>query len=465
MSNTYKPTVEDAKPLIVYTGKDVNDVHMIDADLLSEALSDDFTIADDKVHVDFSKTASGEVVTADGSYLRSLAVYGKAVQNGTPTPSAPVLIEVVSGINLMPNVKPSNAINATFSSDGSISADTNARTFAIPCKANSDYTYSIETTQPILIGLSQSLPTVGGSLTYVGNMNAFTEKTFNTDNNKYIIVAVSNESWFASMTSWKAQLEKGSDATAFIPYSALGLKIGSTITPIDLQGNVLASLPDGTKDELTVDSAGHVVMTKRVGVADLSSLTWITASTNTSGVYRWRNNSTSDISPKKPSANNVNANIICSKYPTSNASATYSKTTGIDIGSDGYIHVYDPSYTGTSDHDAFVAGLNGVYLYYELATPTTIDLGYIDPPAIPDGASISITAQVTPTIDVSVWSDGAEPIAKMVYDLENDLKPTYISKASFDNFCTELGTFLNATIIATYDDTDEEYNYVIEANE
>lgn len=45
----------------------------------------------------------------------------------------------------------------------------------------------------------------------------------------------------------------------------ISLQVNGTTTPIDLQGNVLASLPDGTKDELTIDSAGNVTITKRVG--------------------------------------------------------------------------------------------------------------------------------------------------------------------------------------------------------
>lgn len=138
---------------------------------------------------------------------------------------------------------------------------------------------------------------------------------------------------------------------------------------------VLTYFPTGMKsagsvyDELTRDKA-----ITRIGRVDLGTLTWITASTNESGVLRWRNNSVADISAKKPSANNVNANIVCVKYPTSNASATYSKTYGIDIDTNGYIHIYDPNYTASSDHDALAASLNGVYLYYELAEPIITEI-------------------------------------------------------------------------------------------
>ena len=51
-------------------------------------------------------------------------------------------------------------------------------------------------------------------------------------------------------------LELGSTATAYEPPAV-------TSTPIDLDGNTLCSLPDGTHDELTIDATGAVTLTKR----------------------------------------------------------------------------------------------------------------------------------------------------------------------------------------------------------
>lgn len=52
------------------------------------------------------------------------------------------------------------------------------------------------------------------------------------------------------------QLEIGSTATAYEPPAV-------TSTPIDLLGNKVSSLPDGTRDELVVDAGGNVVLRKR----------------------------------------------------------------------------------------------------------------------------------------------------------------------------------------------------------
>ncbi len=54
------------------------------------------------------------------------------------------------------------------------------------------------------------------------------------------------------------QLERGTEATAYEPPKI-------TQTPIDLQGHALNSLPDGTRDELHVDSSGACSIVQAVG--------------------------------------------------------------------------------------------------------------------------------------------------------------------------------------------------------
>lgn len=63
-----------------------------------------------------------------------------------------------------------------------------------------------------------------------------------------------------SVFTFDPQLEFGSTATAYEPPVV-------TSTPIDFDGHALNSLPDGTRDELTVDATGAVTLVQRVGVA------------------------------------------------------------------------------------------------------------------------------------------------------------------------------------------------------
>ena len=53
----------------------------------------------------------------------------------------------------------------------------------------------------------------------------------------------------------------------------------------------------------------------------------------------------------------------------------------------------------------------GAVIYFPLSQSQTVDLGYIDMPAIPDGATISITAQVTPTIAAKWWTKNQSDVA------------------------------------------------------
>lgn len=65
------------------------------------------------------------------------------------------------------------------------------------------------------------------------------------------------------------QLELGHTVTAYEPPAV-------TATTIDLNGHALHSLPDGTRDELTIDATGAVTLVQRVGVFEATEGTsWV----------------------------------------------------------------------------------------------------------------------------------------------------------------------------------------------
>ena len=79
------------------------------------------------------------------------------------------------------------------------------------------------------------------------------------------------------------QLELGTIATAYEPPQV-------TTTTIPLDGHTLNSLPDGTRDELSVDATGAVTLTKRVGVVEYAAGDFVPQQTefaefNISGAY------------------------------------------------------------------------------------------------------------------------------------------------------------------------------------
>ena len=106
-------------------------------------------------------------------------------------------------------------------------------------------------------------------------------------------------------------------------------------------------------------------MTRRYGIVDLGTLTY----QYVSGDYA---RFSAALSGVKRSAGELKiANIICTKYTASWINGVYNhvadKIIAVHHNSD-YIWIYDSDYT---DAAAFKTAMSGVYLVYELATPTT----------------------------------------------------------------------------------------------
>lgn len=108
---------------------------------------------------------------------------------------------------------------------------------------------------------------------------------------------------------------------------------------------------------------------------DLGTLSWV-AGVGGKVIFQ-----TSQVTGQKLTKNySVPPNIICSKYSikTQNELWGHINVTGItaDANTDGYIDVNDTSYT---DAAAFKQAMQGVILYYELATPIVTDISSLIP--------------------------------------------------------------------------------------
>ena len=363
--------------------------------------------------LDLVDSATGTSITADdASYLESLTIDGKAVQNGTPTPSSPVAIEVASlNWNQMFDFyeyQSGDSNYSTVTTDGdNVATCTITQSYSggtyrqgVDCKGSNNavvYNHMLLFTAWVYIGSITDIVLrcrkPNNNLVSVTNVNStrcyanqwthvttvFPASVIGSDGAKSSSIIVYPLSTLSVGTVYKVKNAKLYDLTmmygagneptaeAFLqqfpldnyPYDAGSwcelLKIGNSYTKIDIGDSPLASLPDGTKDELTVDSAGHVELVKRVSYTNQAVTDGVTG------------------------------------------------TVGTDV----------LSSTG--------AIANGADVYYKAATATTTDLGYIDMPTIADGAAISITAQVTPTITASWWARGASAIATAIKALRDDL--------------------------------------------
>lgn len=192
----------------------------------------------------------------------------------------------------------------------------------------------------------------------------------------------------------------------------LSLVIGDTSVAINMQGNTLASLPDGTRDELHIDSAGRVWIEKRTGriltppdVSNVNTLTQVT------GGARWNIDVVGLTSEEIP---NGSTNGFCSHTPFSRTLALGSLGSHIFTFGGKVYYVIEGDFTSTTA----VTWVNShqMTIIYPLATPQTIDLGYIDPPAIPSGSVVTVSASLTPEFTLKWWVD--DGITDVIEDLK-----------------------------------------------
>jgi hypothetical protein len=167
----------------------------------------------------------------------------------------------------------------------------------------------------------------------------------------------------SSITAVKGQIEFGGAATEYEPFISHNYPLDSTLTlrgvPKLDSNNKLYYDGDVYKPDGTV--------TRKYGIIDLGSLTWVYSSAN-ARFY-------TDPNPTgvKPSVNtSTAANVICGRYQTVswdaiNAAAQPDKTIAVRA-DNSRLSIRDTAYT---DATTFTNALSGVYLVYELATPTT----------------------------------------------------------------------------------------------
>lgn len=116
-------------------------------------------------------------------------------------------------------------------------------------------------------------------------------------------------------------------------------------------------------DELTPDGT----VKRRYGIVDLGTLSWYYRTDTTKPIFQ------TTLDGKKGSGSaNIIGNFICSKYVTTTSNNIsqdgYDKCIANNVNDNSSVYVQDLDYT---DAATFKTAMSGVYLVYELATPTT----------------------------------------------------------------------------------------------
>lgn len=216
-----------------------------------------------------------------------------------------------------------------------------------------------------------------------------------------------NPAYGAQNINAQMQLEFGSEATEYEPYSG-------TVVPIPMNGNELRGLPDGTQDELTVDTDGHVTMTQRVGsVENVGDK--ISASAQ---VYTVRGLKCVPYTPDNYAVSS-RPSALAAMITTGTVKSSSQVTTG-----DVYMNPANIMFMGDADDTA--TDIKTLYasatLTYPLATPKTIDLGTIDMPQVKDGDTVEVIAALTPSIDATWWASAGQAVADAYASLSSAIE-------------------------------------------
>ena len=215
------------------------------------------------------------------------------------------------------------------------------------------------------------------SIDFTGNVNIYDYKvdfSYNLTTNKQIALlnyfTTNKDTKYvrfrpASATTnldLRFQLEKGTQVTTYEPYQ-------ENITNIDLQGNELCSLPNGVKDELVIEN-GRAKIIKNVGKYDITgNEAWALSSTERQPYINF-SNYVNDC--KYPATTTELPNLLSNYYLQITRNNLYDGRITLSPGK--ALIIYDTVHnTSLLDFKEWLKSAS-VVVYYELATPTEIDL-------------------------------------------------------------------------------------------
>ena len=254
---------------------------------------------------------------------------------------------------------------------------------------NTDYTISYTGGNRLVVAGVDRYTNVGGSVDTIwyNTDSAVSPKTFNSGNHDLMLLYLSSVTSTYPVSN--VQVEQGTTATTYEPYSG-------TTTPIDLQGNALRSLPDGTHDEwISGETADTLV--QRVGMFIADSSTPYVASVALNG-----DSTTMRANFRVPDFDGIASNNVVSdlfKRDAGHQSAWGNVSFGeVFSTSAGFFFGLPTTVTDASSANAWFAS-NPTTILYPLATPVTTTLAHVNLPYV-DG-SAWVDAEVTPQIEAT----------------------------------------------------------------
>lgn len=242
----------------------------------------------------------------------------------------------------------------------------------IECEPNTTYTIQKEASKTFYLYDSEEAPKLNSNLRVIFNQNAQANKyTFTTSKTaKYIICKFYN-TWAGELYSYdelvsSIQIEKGPTATNYKPYT-------EQVVNIDLKGNELCSLPNGTKDELIVKD-GRAKIVKRIGkvILDGSENWYMIDGGVTTPIYKYFVNN----DDKTTNIAKNSSLLMCNYFEQKNIWGE--DNIGINYeGTDTTKSIRIRTNITTVDEFKAWLSTHNVIVQYELAEPYEIDLGEV----------------------------------------------------------------------------------------
>ena len=306
--------------------------------------------------------------------IKEYELKGDTSQNGTPTPSDPIPVEVVTGnqeINVFgknyfnksnPDVK-NIYIDSTNSKIGNLA---NARSIIVPCRPNTDYTVSKIVTPKFIVGLTDVIPENNVTCLNIIRDDTATQLTITGNASaKYLIVFLTNSydssTWQNILNS--IQIEEGTTKTSYEEYS------GYTKT-ISLGNIELCKI--GNYQDRIYKSNDKWYLHKETGKYIITENTPIESSGVTTGFNTMRVLMTDILSNNK--AINSSANIKCNRF-TGNVMWSRDEE-GIYVDQNNAVYRINTSTIGGNTREDLLSWLmaNNIILYYILETATDTEI-------------------------------------------------------------------------------------------
>ena len=301
---------------------------------------------------------------------------GNTSQDGTPTPTTPIPVNVVSGDNEI-NVCGKNLFNgipyqsnSVIQNSGAINYNTNHDVYETIVNSNEDYTISITSTDTSstrdcrIVAFTSDGTYIQAITTFNIPTNTKVDKTFTTPNGTGLI------RYHVQKASTNVMLNNGSTATTYEPYQ------GNTYN-IDLsEGMELCKI--GNYQDYFYKDSGKWYLHKEIGkvVLDGSETGWSNPSTNRFNLDDFVTNY------KKERSANLSLSNYYESYNQTDANASFNSlvenvNSGFNFGSGSgnNIRIKDSRYTSVDDFKTWVSS-NNTSFYYVLATPTTTEITY-----------------------------------------------------------------------------------------